>query len=198
MYDIALDECEIGFIEDVIRHPHDGVKHRYERLGRGVGTANKMKDKLLEQGWLEMQTVAIGRTRTVLLRLTAKAKSALGLESENPNYGSLVHEYWKGFYAQRFREKGYKVQLEAPRKSGNVDVLVVRDGKTMAIEIETGKSDIMRNVRQNLLSGFDRMLIVATDSKAYEKVENLLAKERLLGIDRISLVLQDKGCELDI
>ncbi len=106
--------------------------------------------------------------------------------------GSIVHEYWKNFYVHRFGEQGFKVAMEAPRKSGNVDVLAVKDGKSTAIEIETGKSDIVRNVKQNLLSGFDRLLIVATDEKAMGKVEREIAKAGLMGIEKIEIILRDE------
>lgn len=51
-------------------------------------------------------------------------------------------------------------------------MLAVKDGKRVAIEIETGKSDILQNVRQNLLSGFERTLIVATDNAGLEIVDD--------------------------
>lgn len=104
MYDIALDEGEICFLEDVLAYPDDGVKVRYKRLGLGAGSGDRVKGKLLEQGWVETQVVAVGRTRMVLLRLTQKAKKALGVESDQPQRGSIIHEYWKNFYAQRFRD----------------------------------------------------------------------------------------------
>ena len=78
--------------------------------------------------------VELGRTRKVLLRLTKTGKETLGLDGKNPEPASLVHEYWKRFYVQRFREQGYKVILEAPQKSGNVDVLALKDGNSSVFE----------------------------------------------------------------
>jgi hypothetical protein len=68
------------------------------------------------------------------------------VEDERPP-GSLAHEYWKQFYARKFSADGYKVQVEAPRVGGCVDVLARRNGERVAIEIETGKSDTVANVR---------------------------------------------------
>ena len=184
-------EDAFAFLEDVLRHPDDGVKERYKRLGLSAGKGNRIKEQLLDQGWLETQVVELGRTRKVLLRLAKAGKEALGLDGRNPECASLVHEYWKRLYAQRFKEQGYRVRLEAPRKSGNVDVLALKDGKSIAIEIETGKSDIVRNVKQNLLSGFDKVLVVATDEKALGKVEQKLAQEGLIGLGRVEVVLRD-------
>ena len=189
LFDNALNETAFAFVEDILAYPDDGVKERYCRLGISVGTGNRLKEELLDQGWLESQVVGLGKTRKVLLRLTKQGKEALGLDGGVPDRASLVHEYWQRFSAERFREQGYKVPLEAPRKSGNVDVLAVKDSKSIAIEIETGKSDIVRNVKQDLLSGFDKVLVVAVDEKALGKVEQRLAGEGLLGLGRVGVVL---------
>ena len=191
LYDIPLEEPAFVFLEDVVRYPNDGVKTRYGRLGLSAGTGNRLKEQLLDQGWLEDQVVEIGRTRKVLLRLTKQSREALNLGSSEPQHGSIVHEYWKRFYAQRFREQGYQVEFEMSRKSGNVDVVARKGAENIAIEVETGKSDFVRNVKQDLLSGFDKIIVVATDKKALGKVEREFAKAGLMGIERIEIVLRD-------
>jgi len=193
LYDISLEEPAFAFIEDVLRYSDCGVRNRYKRLGLSTGTGNRLKEQLLEQGWLEDQVVEIGKTRKVLLRLTKQSKNTLGLDTLEPQYGSIVHEYWKRFYAQRFREQGYRIEFEASRKSGNVDVLALKDGKSVAIEVETGKSNVVWNVKQNLLSGYGKVLVVATDKKAFAKVEKQLARERLIIPGKVDVVLGDEG-----
>ena len=192
LYDIPLQGAAFALIEDVLNHPDDGVKTRYHRLHLSIGTANRLKQQLINQHWLEEQTVDLGQTRKVILRLTQQSKSALKLDSSDPQHGSIVHEYWKRFYAQRYREQGYKVQFEVPRKSGRVDVGATKHSERIAIEIETGKSNYMRNVQQNLSAGYDKIIVVATDKKAFEKVEQDLAQVGLLGLSRIDLVLASR------
>ncbi len=189
LYDIPLEEPAFVFLADVVSHSDDGVKTRYRRLGLSAGTGNRLKDQLLDQRWLEDQVAEIGRTRKVLLRLTPRAREALNLGSSEPQYGSLVHEYWKRFYAQRFRGQGYQVEFEVPRKSGRVDVVARNESEKIAIEIETGKSDFVRNVKQDLLAGYDKVLVVATDKRAFAEVERGLAATGLLGLTRVVLVL---------
>ncbi len=140
--------------------------------------------------------VEISQTRKLLLRVARAGKDALGLDDKKPQGASLVHEYWKRFYAQRFQEQGHKTFLESPRKSGNADVLALKDGKSIAIEIETGKSDVVKNVQQDLLSGFDKILVVATDAKALRKVEQELAHAGLIIPNKVDMVLRDQivGC----
>jgi predicted RecB family endonuclease len=106
--------------------------------------------------------------------------------------GSLAHEYWKRFYAAILREDGYRVELEAPRKGGRVDVLARKGTESIAVEIETGKSDVVWNVKQDLLSRFSQVLVVATDERALDKVEWQLAKAGLIIPKRINIVLRDQ------
>jgi hypothetical protein len=195
LFDNALNTPAFALLEDVLKNPDDGVKVRYKRLGYSVGNGSRLKQWLLREGWLESQTVELGRTRKLLLRLPEKAKNALGLKDpvKEPDRASLVHEYWKRFYADRLSERDFQIRLEAPRKSGAVDLLAKRNNRTLAVEIETGKSDILHNVKQDLLAGFDRILIVATDKAAFRKIERELAAAGLLGLDKIYVLLRDAG-----
>ena len=192
LFDIPLQGPAFALMEDVLNHPDDGVKTRYHRLALSIGTANRLKQQLINQYWLEEQTVDLGQTRKVILRLTQQSKEALKLDTSDPQHGSIVHEYWKRFYAQRYREKGYQVQFEVPRKSGRSDVVATKESERITIEIETGKSNYMRNIHQNLGAKYSKIVVVATDKKAFKKIERDLAQIGLLGLSRIELVLASK------
>lgn len=89
------------------------------------------------------------------------------------------------------------MKFEVPRQSGRVDVVAKKDGEKIAIEIETGKSDFVRNIQQDLVAKYDKVLIVATDKSAFEKIEKTIAKEGLLIPGRIELILagsNSNGC----
>jgi hypothetical protein len=156
------------------------------------------KRDLLEHGIVEGQFVRVANTRKLLLRITDAARKELGLvDAGGPGRRreSLAHEYWKRYYARLFRERGYRVTLEAPRRKGRVDVLAVkptenaaRVSESVAIEVETGKSDVVKNVKEDLLSGFGRVLVVCTDEKALKKVEKELARAGVMGTGRIEVV----------
>ena len=192
MFDIVLSNEAFSLLSDILTYPDDGVKVRYKRLNLSTGSGNRLKEQLLYQSWIESQTIDLGQTRKICLRLTEKAKDALNLDIPDPQHGSIVHEYWKRFYAQRFREQGYQVELEVPRKSsGRVDIVAMKDGKKIAIEIETGKSNFLRNVRQDLAAKYDKIVIVATDKKAFKKIEKQLAIHGLLIASKVRLILRD-------
>jgi hypothetical protein len=187
--DIALNDNAFRLFIDILTYPADGVKVRYKRLNMSTGSGNRLKEFLLSQGWLESQAIDLGQTRKICLGLTKQANDALNLGDAAPQHGSIAHEYWKQYYAQRFTEQGYQVELEVPRISGRTDVVARKDNQKIAIEVETGKSDFMRNIRQDLLAKYDRILVVVTDQKAFKMIEKELAKAGLLGLEKIRMVL---------
>jgi hypothetical protein len=192
--DRVLEDEALRFIEDVIDHQDDGVKARYKRLGLSVHKGNRIKEALTEDGWLDAEIVKVGRSRKVLLRPTREARTALGIDANDAAFvGSVVHEYWKRFYARCFEERGYRVRLEAARVGGRVDVLACNGSERVGIEVETGKSHVVENVRQGLRSKLDRIIVVATDEAAMRIVERQLAKAGLIIPGRVELVLRE-GC----
>lgn len=190
--DTVVEDSAWALLQDVAEHQDDGVDARYKRLGFSGEKGNRLKVNLIAAGILEEQAVRVGRTRRVLLRPTTTAKRELGLTAGNIERGSLVHGYWKRFYARKFKKMGYAVELEAPRRNGRVDVLATKASESVAIEIETGKSDAVSNVKNCLLSGFEKVIVVATDESALRRVDRELARARLVVPGRIEIVLRDR------
>jgi len=86
--------------------------------------------------------------------------------------------------------------LEAPRKHGRTDVLAQRASESVAIEVETGKSDAVWNVKQDLSEGFGRVIVVATDEAGLRKTERELARAGLILPGRVKLVLRNEARSL--
>lgn len=190
--DSPLGDEAMRFLDDVIAHPDDGVKSRYARLFLSTRKGHSLKEQLVRNGLLDDALITEGRTRKVVLRLSKTARDALGLDALEGR-GSVAHEYWKRFYARRFEKQGYIVALEYRRVGGCVDVFASNGVERVGIEVETGKSDVVKNVRNCLLSKFDRVLVVATDGTALQMVEQQLAQARLIIRGRIEIVARDKG-----
>ena len=189
--DDGLEPDEWRLMEDVLTYPDDGIRGRYLRLGLSAGRGQRFKERLIQRSWLEATLVPVGNSRKVILRLSAQAKKWIGLEDGKHLRESLVHEYWKRRIANEYRRKGWTVQLEAPRVGGRVDVLAERNGKLVGVEVETGSSDVVKNVKNCLRAGFNRVIVVATNETALGKVEKELGREGLLIPNRVQIVL---GC----
>lgn len=188
--DDGLDPDEWRLLEDVLAHPDDGIRGRYLRLGFSAGRGQRFKERLIQRGWLDAALVPVGNSRKVILRLSAEAKKRLGLVDGKQPRESLVHEYWKRRYAKIYEEQGYQVEIESPRIGGRVDVLARRGKERIGIEIETGSSNVVRNVKNCLRSRFDRVIVVATIETALEKMEKELGREELLIAKRVKVVLR--------
>jgi len=100
---------------------------------------------------------------------------------------SLAHEYYKRYYARQAQGLGLRTTLEAARTRGRVDVLAEGHGVRLGIEIETGESDVISNVRNCLASGL-RVVVVATGPKALETIESRLGGAGLLIPGRVLVV----------
>ena len=91
--------------------------------------------------------------------------------------GGLEHEYWKNRVADSFRSNGYRIMEEfAIGKGQAVDLVASNRDKRIAIEIETGKSDAVHNIRKALAAGFQTVYSVALDEKTKEKIALKLHK----------------------
>lgn len=190
--DRVLNEDEFIFLHDVLQHSEDGVDARYKRLGIGANKGNRLKETLVSQGWLIEQVVPLGKTRKVLLKIPDNAIEMLGVDITTIAQESVVHNYWKRFYARVFQGNGYSVKIEAPRSGGRVDVLAANAKGRVGIEIETGKSDVVSNVKHSLLSTFDKVFVVATSETAMTTIERQLAQAGLFIPSRVELVLRDE------
>jgi predicted transcriptional regulator len=75
---------EIAFLKDVVDDPDSGVAARYKRLGLSGRQGQKVKTKLLEEGFIqeELETTHTGRLTTI--RLTEKGNELLPNAVEKP------------------------------------------------------------------------------------------------------------------
>ena len=189
---IPVDEGCAHLLHDIAQHPEDGVDVRYKRLGVSAGRGNRWKEQLTQNGLVRPERVKMDRTYRVSLRLTNEARLLLIPQKGLDPQASFLHEYWKRRIAHQFEQQGYKVSLESPRPQGggNMDISATRSSESVAIEIETGKSNVVSNVKRDLLCGVQKVIVVATNQQALEKVERQLAKEGLLIPGRVEIVFE--------
>jgi len=182
--DVILTEDERKFLIDIVKNPISGVVARYIQLGLNRYQGNKIQKELLEKNLIYWKPVSTRKGRLKVLVLTDKGKKAIPdvkIEKVFHKKGSWEHEYWKYQVGEYYKKKGYKVTLEYNIGKGkSVDIVAEKDGKRIAIEIETGKSDYIYNIRKDLDYGFDEVISVALNNKIKEKIMLELKK---LGLD---------------
>ncbi len=170
-----IKEIEKNILIDIIKNPGAGVVERYKRLGLSRRKGNKAKHALLKKNLVKEIPIITKKGRVVLLELTKYGRFSLKSwdidTNTNQRTGGAVHEYWKEVVARYFESKGLKVIREMPVNGGKtVDLCVLNNGKKIAIEIETGHSDALWNIRKDLAAGFNQVVSVGVDEGVVEKL----------------------------
>lgn len=185
------DTTMLTLLHDCVQFPADGVRQRYKRLGVGASTGNRLKSELIDAGLVVPKTVKHGRAIRTLLELTPQAEQLLmPLGRDRDGRASFQHEYWKQRLAEDFESQGYEAAMEVPRGTGGrADLVAIRNGLTAVIEVETGKSEVVENVKKNLREGFTDILVVVTDEDAVRRVKKHLDKAGLLIAPRVQVII---------
>jgi hypothetical protein len=161
---------EIRLLADVASRPLSGTVSRYQRLHLSRRKGNAIRKNLAQAGLIEPVRIATRCGQVVLYQITEEGRSAchaLHIDPGPESRQSLEHRYWVRKAADHFEKKGYNVTFEHPiRENGAIDVLAQRGGERVAIEVETGKSDIAANLSKLNKETFDKAIIVATSPQA--------------------------------
>ena len=145
---LEISDEENNLIDDIKKYPYSGVVERYKRIGWSRRKGNEYKKLLLQKKCIDIVEIPTPSGRVVIFTLTDTYKKTLGLNtSTSKRHGGIEHEYWKHKYAEKYQEKGYEVTLEYPIGNGKaVDVVAEKGNEKIAIEIETGRSNIEDNI----------------------------------------------------
>ena len=177
--DETLTREAVRFVADVAARPLSTTVSRYQRLHLSRRKGNAVKADLLAASLIEAVPIATRSGQVVLYQLTDWGRAAcrdLGIDAGPVPRASLEHTYWAAKVAGAFRHRGYEVTIEQPVPGdGTVDVVAERPGERVAIEIETGKSDIAANLSKLENAGFDRVLVVATSPTAAAACQRAVA-----------------------
>ncbi len=189
---VVLTDDERSFLIDIGKNPVSGVVSRYIRLGFNRYKGNKIQKELIDKGLIYWKPVSTRKGRLKVLVLTDKGKKAISdvkIEKIFNKRGSFEHEYAKFRVSENFRKKGYWVTYEYKIGDGKtVDLVAEKGGNRIAIEIETGKSDQIYNIRKNLENGFDEIISVTHSNKIKEQIKVQLKESGLYKEKRIKLL----------
>ena len=181
---------ELELLNDIQNNKLSGVVERYKRLGWSRRKGNENKKSLLIKNLIGTEEIPTNSGRIVILKITNEGKEMVKTILPEPNRelreGGVTHEYWKNKYAEEYQNKGYKTELEAPVGNGKtIDLVASKDNQKTAIEIETGRSDILSNINKCLQANINRIIIVATNDQAEMKIFRILRDHCLLNNDQI-------------
>jgi len=176
--DIAEEELpylrECLFLIDVGQNPISTVVERYKRLGMNPKTGNNWKNSLILRGNIIPKRIITKSGWIVLFEVTEKGRVTLQNNGYNISVGSesIEHRFWKEKIADYYKRQGYAVAIEEE----NADIAIRKGRERIAVEIETGNSDHLRNIERNLFSGFDSVICVPTNRVAQHKITEDIRK----------------------
>lgn len=166
---------------DIFKYPLCGITKRYKKLNLNPKYGNKYKNLLISQGCIQPKKIITSKGWISLFDITKKGKIVLrdlGYEFKNKSEG-IIHQFWKHHISEYYRNKGFDVFVEHYYVNGRPDIIVKHKNRKIAVEIETGKSDFVKNVKRAGEAGFDEIICVATNRNVEDKIRCELKNKKI-------------------
>ncbi len=161
-------------LEDIAKSPFEGVAKRYKKLGFSAARGTSVQKELVQKDMVSPVTIEGYK----FLEPTAKGKAMLerfGTPwSPGSGRGGLEHAFHVHRIMHRLVETGGFAFIE----QDDIDVVAYRiklDGEqTLAVQVETGKSNIKKNIQTLLAHKADGRFMVATNKMAEAKINSAM------------------------
>ncbi len=178
----AISKPEMVFLVDIVKHPFSTTTQRYKRLDTNPRRGNQIKADLLKKRFITDVGISTATGQVKLLQLTLTGCALMGKKRrqsviENP---SLTHQYWVNEIKQVLEKNDYAVLKDHRFLSGGVvDLYATKAKINIAVEVETGKSNVLHNVRKCMNANVNHLIIAATTKEALAKMKAQLANANL-------------------
>ncbi len=149
------------FLANIAERPLDGIEERTARLGLHPSQTVELCKELEQKGLIN----AVFVDRKKLIELTPFGLIACPVRRDTR--GGIEHYYWITQTVQFLKKLGFQPATEA----ANIDI--TDRGKGIAIEIETGKSDIGGNLLKLDKSDHSHLFMLTTNKPAEFRIKEL-------------------------
>jgi hypothetical protein len=153
-------------LEHIAQKPIVGLVKRFKELGLKVSHGYKVIEELISLELIRPLTIDGNR----LYDLSTAGKKALGKKAIQPGRGGLEHRY----YVERIKEHYLQAEGFTFIEKDNIDLVVETVKKKMAIQMETGKSDIQANLMRLGRYKADFKYVVTTNRETEIRIKELL------------------------
>jgi Holliday junction resolvase-like predicted endonuclease len=166
------------FLVDLVNHPLSTTVSRYQRLNLSRRKGNAIRQQLLELQFVAPVPLATRSGQVVLYQLTDWGRTcceSTGLDPGPKPIESLEHRYWVQQVAATYEKQGYTITREYPVKgNGAIDLVAEKPGEKVAIEVETGKSNIPENLKNAVKADMNSIVLLATSATAVTACQKAL------------------------
>lgn len=153
-------------LENIALEPILGIVQRLKKLGLKTAEGYKVLHELEAAGLITPLTIDGKR----LYDLTAKGRQTAGNKAKHAGRGGLEHAYWVKAIQDSYAAKGCMVRLE----KDNMDLVIEQQGRRLAVQVETGKSDLKGNIWKLARYPADYKYLIATNRAAAQRLKNML------------------------
>ena len=161
-----LEPLEKVLLSNIIERPLDGVDERTKRLGIHPSTVSDLHTSLSQRGLIK--TVNVDKKK--LFEITEQGKKMaqmLGIRIPvKHTKGGIEHNYWVHQTAQFLKKHEFQPVCEVK----GIDIVDTQAG--IAIEIETGKSDLLSNLLKLKKSRYSKCFMLATTKAVEIKIKS--------------------------
>ncbi len=195
--EIELSDKERELLEDILSFTLSGITERFRRLNITAHKGYQILNALLYSNLIQSNLVATTNGRVRYLYFSEKGQEFMkeqGFEIVKSR-GGPEHEYWKYKIAEEMKEKGYAVELEKQIDGHNVDMVATKGEENIAIEVETGKSDAISNIKKDLEAGFKHVVCLALTDTIAQKLVKAFAgelREGRLTVSKVNEIVGNK------
>ena len=166
-------QLELQMLQNICAYPFDGVVQRIKRLDVSRRKGHAALKALEKRGLIKPENVYTGTSLMKLYNITNPAGRALCHQHHfaplpDITEGGITHRYWVHTTAAKLRKEGWTVKTE--HKVSNdliVDIHAEKNGKTMAVLVETGKSRQRVNLLKTNSAGYDSVQVVRTTAASF-------------------------------
>jgi len=162
-----LNALEKVLINNILERPLDGVDKRTKRLGLHPSNIANLHSSLTDKGIIK----TVGVDKKKLFEITPDGrilieKAGIDIKKQDSR-GGVEHTYWINHVLQSLRN----LEFNPVTESGGIDITDATSG--LAIEIETGKSDIKKNLSKLDQSRFPYQFMLATSKPVELKLKSI-------------------------
>jgi len=161
----AINSLEKCLITDISERPFDGVDTRSKRLGLHPSQMTELHSSLRKKGIIN--PVQIGNLK--LLDITTDGRriaEQFGIKIKKKDSRGGIEHAFAVYQVSQFLNK---LDFQPACEVNGIDI--VDEGSGIAIEIETGKSNITGNLLKLEKSRFDKCFMLATNKVAEFKIK---------------------------
>jgi len=158
-------------LENIEIKPFIGFVKRFKDLGLRIPDGYKAIEELTAMRLITSLTIDSQR----LYELTLKGTEKLGRRVSHKGRGGLEHRYYIEKIKDHYQARAGFTFLE----KDNIDIVIYQGDKTLAIQMETGKSDIHANIMKLCRYKADLKYILATNRETELLIREIL-KENFL------------------